>query len=72
MASSVAFGLGHVYQGFKGVLMTTIAGLGLGLLFLLSGSLVPSMVLHALLDLQMVYVLSPIRGEAAPATTETA
>ena len=64
VVSSLIFGLGHAYQGLKGVLMTALAGFGMGLLFLLSGSLIPSMVLHALLDLQMVYVLAPIRGDA--------
>ena len=63
--SSLCFGLGHAYQGFKGALNGTIAGLCLGLLFLLSGSLVPCIVLHALMDLQMVYVLRPVRPEAA-------
>ena len=72
LVSSLIFGLGHVYQGLKGVLMTAIAGFGLGLLFLISGSLIPVMVLHALLDLQMVYVLAPIRGDADAAGTELA
>jgi len=58
-ASSLIFGLGHAYQGFKGVLSTAVGGLVLGLLFLLSGQLIPAMVLHALLDLQVVYVLWP-------------
>jgi len=63
--SSLIFGLVHLYQGFKGVLSTAIAGLALGLLFLLSGNLIPAMVLHALLDLQVVYVLWPASTKAA-------
>jgi membrane protease YdiL (CAAX protease family) len=63
-ASSLIFGLGHAYQGFKGVLSTAVAGLFLGLLFLLSGALIPAMALHALLDLQVVYVLWPASTKA--------
>jgi membrane protease YdiL (CAAX protease family) len=70
--SSVAFGLGHAYQGFKGVLTTTACGLGLGLLFLLTGSLIPAVVLHALIDLQLVYVLRPTPGQDAAAAPEAA
>ena len=66
-ASSLCFGLGHVYQGRKGVVNSTFAGLAFGLLFLLSGSLVPGIVLHALIDLQMVYVMRPIPEGAGSA-----
>jgi len=58
--SSLAFGLGHLYQGPKGVLRTMIAGFAFGLLFLLSGSLILGIVLHVLVDLQVAYVLRPI------------
>ncbi len=36
MASSALFGMGHVYQGWAGVLLTGVVGFGLGLCFLLS------------------------------------
>jgi membrane protease YdiL (CAAX protease family) len=65
VASSLIFGLGHLYQGAKGVLGTTIGGGVFGLLFLLTGSLIPGVVLHALIDLQIAYVLTPGRNEAA-------
>jgi membrane protease YdiL (CAAX protease family) len=58
-ASSLIVGLGHAYQGASGVLRTAVAGVFLGLVFLLSGSLPLAMVLHALLDMQVVYVLWP-------------
>lgn len=67
-ASSLLFGLGHAYQGFKGMLSTAVAGLSMGLLFLLSGSLIPAIVLHSLLDLQVVYVLRPAPGKPSPAS----
>jgi membrane protease YdiL (CAAX protease family) len=72
IVSSLLFGLGHVYQGPKGALNATIAGFAFGLLFLLSGSLVPCIVLHALVDLQMIYVVRPIPGEAAATAPEMA
>lgn len=64
LASSLIFGLGHLYQGAKGVLGTTIGGAMFGLLFLLTGSLIPGVVLHALIDLQVAYVLAPGCDEA--------
>lgn len=64
VASSLIFGLGHLYQGAKGVLGMTIGGLVFGLLFLLTGSLIPGIVLHVLIDLQIAYVLAPTRDEA--------
>jgi membrane protease YdiL (CAAX protease family) len=57
--------LGHLYLGLNGVLRTAIIGLGFGLLFLLSGSLIPCIVVHALMDLQMVYVMRPISDDSA-------
>jgi uncharacterized protein len=70
-ASSLAFGLGHAYQGFKGILTTGIGGCAFGVLFLLSGSLIPGIVLHALVDLQVAYILRPV-PEDAGATLEAA
>jgi membrane protease YdiL (CAAX protease family) len=60
VASSLVFGLAHLYQGLKGVAGTAVAGLVFGLVFLLSGSLIPCIILHVLLDLQVAYVMRPI------------
>ena len=65
VASSLIFGLAHAYQGPKGVIGATVGGLVFGLLFLLSGSLIPGMILHALVDLQVAYVLRPAVENAA-------
>ena len=51
LLSSVAFGLGHAYQGPQGILTTGIVGLILGLIFWWVGSLVPVQILHAFVDL---------------------
>ena len=54
---AIIFGLGHVYQGDnpasigRAALKTGIAGLLLALIVVATGSLVPGMVLHALVDL---------------------
>ncbi|MGA3048129.1 MAG: CPBP family intramembrane glutamic endopeptidase [Terracidiphilus sp.] len=48
--SSLIFGLGHIYLGVKQVPRTFVVGLILALLAYFSGSLWPSMVLHAAID----------------------
>lgn len=52
IAAAVAiFGIGHAYQGLRGVLMTATAG-GIAIaIYLWTGSLVAPMVMHATLDL---------------------
>jgi membrane protease YdiL (CAAX protease family) len=71
VASSLVFGLGHFYQGAKGVLATSVTGFVFGLLFLLSGSLIACIVLHVLVDLQVAFVMRPVRDEE-PTGTATA
>lgn len=51
LLSSVAFGLGHAYQGPQGILATGFVGLLLGLIFVWVDSLVPVQVLHAFINL---------------------
>jgi membrane protease YdiL (CAAX protease family) len=65
--AAIPFALGHIYQGVSGVIKTGLAGLIFGLLFLLSGSLIPGIILHALVDLQVVYVLRPLPKAAEAA-----
>jgi uncharacterized protein len=52
IASSVLFGIGHAYQGPAGVLKTTAVGLVYAALYGYCGSLWPSIVLHAAIDVQ--------------------
>jgi membrane protease YdiL (CAAX protease family) len=49
--SSLAFGLGHAYQGRIGMAGTAITGLLYSVLFLASGSLVPCMLAHFMQDI---------------------
>jgi len=48
--ASVAFGLGHTYQGPRGILVTAILGGLLAAIYLLGRTLWPSMLLHAAID----------------------
>ena len=50
-ASMVMFGLAHLYQGAKFGVRAFYAGVAMGLLALVTRSVVPGMVLHALVDL---------------------
>ena len=72
VVTSVVFGLGHAYQGTGGILKTAAVGLVMGLLTLFSGSLVPAMVLHAVIDLTAGQAMAAAVNlpAAAPASTE--
>ncbi len=48
--AALIFGVGHAYQGWRGVLTTTIVGLVFGGVYLACGSLLPAMLAHALAD----------------------
>lgn len=59
LISSAIFGLAHAYQGWKGVLGTGLIGLVLAFVYVLTGSLLPSMLLHALIDLRILVLWQP-------------
>jgi membrane protease YdiL (CAAX protease family) len=50
--SVMAFAAAHAYQGAKGVLATGVVGGLLTLVVLMTGSLLPAMALHALIDIE--------------------
>jgi membrane protease YdiL (CAAX protease family) len=58
LVSSIAFGLGHAYQGRIGMAGAAITGLLYSGLFLLSGSLVPCVMAHFLQDIVGAALLS--------------
>jgi uncharacterized protein len=66
LLTSVVFGLGHVYQGWKQAITTGIGGAVLALLYVLSGSLLLPAVVHAVSDWRMLLILPPQEGEVAP------
>ena len=51
LVASLVFGAGHAYQGPKGIAVTTLVGVFLSAVYLVTGSLFASMVFHALMDL---------------------
>jgi len=55
--SSCVFGFAHLYQGIVGIVQTTIFGAIFGLIFIVTGSLLLPMVLHALIDLRILLIL---------------
>lgn len=59
LLSSIAFGLGHLYQGAVGVAQTTVAGLIFGLVAILTGNLALPILLHCLADLQALVMYRP-------------
>lgn len=68
VVSSAIFGLVHLYQGAGGMLGTGAFGLGMAVLYVVSGSLIVSIVLHALLDLRILLIHRP--GDPAEGGTE--
>jgi uncharacterized protein len=62
IAAGVLFGLTHSYQGWRGMLITTIVGAWFTLLYLLACTIVVPMLLHILIDLMALVVRPAIRG----------
>lgn len=54
---AMVFGLGHAYQGVRGVWTTALFGLVLGAMVLATGSLFPAMLLHGLMDLHSGHLM---------------
>ena len=52
------FGLGHMYQGIGGIIMTTLTGALFGHIFIATGSLIPGIVLHFMMDVANVFLLN--------------
>ncbi len=68
---AVIFGVGHWYQGWKGVLSTAFMGFAMGQLFLTTGSLWVPMLVHALIDLRVLLMLPKRSAPAASLTAGT-
>ena len=51
LVSSIAFGLGHTYQGTSGVAKVTLVGIAFGIFYVLTGSIWLPMLAHAILDI---------------------
>lgn len=60
-AAVLAFGAAHAYQGWKGILVTTLAGGVLTVVYLQSGSLLRPMAMHAIIDI-VALIIRPAAG----------
>lgn len=66
--AAVIFGIGHSYQGWRGVLVTGLAGAVFGAVYLLAGSLLPAIILHAAGDIHSGLIAhAALRRESAQA-----
>jgi uncharacterized protein len=66
LLTSLVFGLAHVYQGWKRAIPTGIAGMAFAVMYVFSGSLLLSAVVHAAADWRMLLILPPQESGAAP------
>jgi membrane protease YdiL (CAAX protease family) len=70
IASSLVFGVGHAYQGARGMLLTAAVGGFLAAVYWITRSLFAGMLIHALMDLHAGY-LSHLAYRRAPGRPET-
>lgn len=57
IVSSVIFGVGHLYQGIAPAASTVIAGFMLGAIFIITGSLLVPIMIHAVMDLRALLMV---------------
>jgi membrane protease YdiL (CAAX protease family) len=67
----VAFGVAHAYQGLRGVALTGIVGGVSMALYLLTGSLIASIVLHATIDLANGHMARVALSTAPPPSSSS-
>lgn len=66
--TAAAFGLAHLYQGGRGVVLTGLAGAYFAWIAIATGSLAPVMALHAVLDLRILWL--PLDAVPFPTPTD--
>jgi len=64
VVASIVFGFCHVYQGWLGVILTAILGMTFAFFYLTSFSLLTPIVIHAAIDLRLLFILTPARVES--------
>jgi membrane protease YdiL (CAAX protease family) len=65
LATSICFGIAHAYQGWRGVVATTVAGLVMGGLYVATGNLLLPVVAHILGNMRAVVIFwSPARDRS--------
>ena len=75
--STVAFGFLHAYQGRKGMIQATVLGALFAALVLMARSLVPAMLLHAVIDIgsglmTWIALTTPIRSRGGDSAASAA
>lgn len=63
--AAVVFGLLHVYQGPVGILFSTLIGIVFTFLYVVTGSILAPIVLHALIDLRSMVLIPVVLGKAS-------
>ena len=71
IVSSVIFGVGHSYQGVKGILTTTLVGAVMAAIYITTGSLWPAMAVHAIIDMHAGELAHAALNRPAPASDPT-
>lgn len=64
LLSAAFFGIAHIYQGRTGMIGAGILGLAFGGLYVLTGSLLLPVVVHAVVDLRALLILPPVEPQA--------
>jgi membrane protease YdiL (CAAX protease family) len=64
LLSSALFGLGHAYQGWLGIVRTTLIGLSLGVAFALTSSLWWLIIAHSVANLSGVLLARRLLAES--------
>jgi uncharacterized protein len=57
IVTSLLFGVGHIYQGWKGIVSTGVAGLVMASLYILGGNLLGPVVAHILANMRILIIL---------------
>jgi membrane protease YdiL (CAAX protease family) len=70
VVGGIIFGLAHLYQGTKGVILTGLLGVVLGEVMIGAG-LFAAMVVHALIDLRVLVIPSNLSLDPAPGGTDS-
>ena len=68
LLTSLVFGMGHLYQGWKGILSTGLVGLVFAGLYVLTGNLLVPIVVHATMDLRALLIFWTGSDQQATAT----
>jgi uncharacterized protein len=61
----IAFGIAHLYQGARGVVLTALIGAFFTWITLLTGTLLPAILIHVLVDLRVVALPATISAPRA-------